>query len=466
MKEPRVPRSRLTGVAGGLAAGALVGAASVVLAGTAVAHRLVAGSPEPLLEATHLPPLLTAPGEPVELRYDIFCTTADETDADAPCDSAGSVFIRAGQAGPFSEIVLRRDMDAAEGRFVASVPDATARSPFGFAYYAVIASKANGKTVTLPGGGAAAPQRSMSLFRGVVANLPPHAFGRTRAADRRIAEASWGTGPGEVGLEDPNKNLSPIGGSSFDVSSDGTVHVLDEANRRLLRWQAGAASPQHVRLDISGTLADMSVAPDGTVHVLETAHAGGNAALLRTFDASGDERDATELAERASQVRIGPMGPVVFNTTSGQWMAAADRGRGLSPAAQRVTGRSGRPLVGGREVVVFRDGNEIRMALIGPGSFRQTWRVVSETPLAEVQLAEPLGNRLVVVVRTYTDHADEFVVLVLGSRGIEERFSLESSDWAETAPLSRFRLVGPSLYRLGSTPAGLFVDRIDLEVKR
>jgi hypothetical protein len=97
---------------------------------------------------------------------------------------------------------------------------------------------------------------------------------------------------------------------------------------------------------------------------------------------------------------------------------------------------------------------------------RQTWRVSSETPLAEVQLAEPLGNRLVVVVRTYTDNADEFVVLVLGPRGIEERFALDSADWAETAPLSRFRLVGRSLYQLGSTPAGLFVDRIDLEVKR
>jgi hypothetical protein len=118
------------------------------------------------------------------------------------------------------------------------------------------------------------------------------------------------------------------------------------------------------------------------------------------------------------------------------------------------------------EVVVFRNGNEIRAALTGPGLLRQTWRVTSETPLAEVQLAEPLGNRLLVVVRTYTDHADEFVVLVLGSRGIEERFSLDSADWAETAPLSRFRLVGSSLYQLGSTPAGLFVDRIDLEVRR
>jgi hypothetical protein len=463
MNEIRVPRSRSTIIAG-LVAGALVGAASVVLAGTAVAHRLAPGSPEQLLEATHLPPLLTALGEPVELRYDVYCTAAEEMD-DAPCAAAGSVFIRAGQAGPFDEIVLREDTDAAEGRFVASVPAAIARSPSGFEYYAVVDSTANGKTITLPGGGAAAPQGSRPLVRGVVATLSPHAFGRTRAADRRVAEASWGTGPGEVGLEDVGTNLPPIGGSSFDVSPDGIVHVLDEANRRLLRWKAGAAVPEHVPLTISGTLADMSAAQDGTVYVLETAPANRNAALLRTFDASGVETRATELAERASQVRVGPMGPVVFSTTSGQWMAAADQGRGLGPSAQKATGRSGRPLVGGREVVVFRKGNEVRVALLGPGPFRRAWRVVSGTSLAEVQLAEPLGNRLVVVVRTYTDQADEFVVLVLGPEGIERRFSLDSADWAETAPLSRFRLVGTSLYQLGSTPKGLFVDRIDLEVK-
>jgi hypothetical protein len=52
---------------------------------------------------------------------------------------------------------------------------------------------------------------------------------------------------------------------------------------------------------------------------------------------------------------------------------------------------------------------------------------------------------------------------VLGNRGLVRTFSLDSADWAEAAPLSRFRLVGHFLYQLGSTPAGLFVDRFDLE---
>jgi hypothetical protein len=57
-------------------------------------------------------------------------------------------------------------------------------------------------------------------------------------------------------------------------------------------------------------------------------------------------------------------------------------------------------------------------------------------------------------------------VLVLDRNGIADEFSVESLEWAESAPLARFRVSGASLYRLGSTRAGLFVDRFDLEVSR
>ena len=71
---------------------------------------------------------------------------------------------------------------------------------------------------------------------------------------------------------------------------------------------------------------------------------------------------------------------------------------------------------------------------------------------------------LIVVARVYTDTQDEFVALVLGPAGLERRFALDSADWAETAPLSRFRLRGAALFQLGSTPQRVFVDRFDLEV--
>jgi hypothetical protein len=450
--------------AAGIAFGALAGILTVVLAGTAVAHRLASSAAAPVLEATHLPPLLTAAGERVELRYDVFCAAAGDV-TDAPCAATGSVFVRAGAAGPFREIALRDERGAAEGRFAAVVPDPIAHAPSGFSYYAVLRTPSG--AITLPSGGAAAPQRSLPLGKPVQITLGAHAFDRAARATARVAEASWGSGPGQVGLEQ-GRNLTPIGGASFDVSTDGTVHVLDEANRRVVRWRPGArVASSSVPLAINGTLADMSVAGDGSMHVLETTNGGRDTQLLRTFAANGAAKGVATIAGRASQVRMAADGiPMVLQHPSGQWMPAATAsGRALTPSAQRLDGGAARPLASGHEVVVLRRGAEIRVSVSDRQGARRSWRITSATPLAEVQLVEVSGSRLVVVARVYTDTQDQFVALVLGPGGLERRLALDSADWAETAPLSRFRLRGSSLYQLGSTPAGLFVDRFDLEVK-
>ncbi len=130
-----------------------------------------------------------------------------------------------------------------------------------------------------------------------------------------------------------------------------------------------------------------------------------------------------------------------------------------------MAGRPGRALPKGGEIVVLRHNAEIRVLATDADGVRRSWRVTSATPVAEVQLAEPLGKRLLLVIRVYTDVSDEFVALVLGPNGLVREMSIASADWAETAPLSRFRLVGSSLYQLGSTSTGAFVDRYDLGVR-
>ena len=463
MDVSRIARRKLAGAAG-IVIGGLAGMFTVILAGTAVAHQLAAPSASPVLEATHLPPLLTAAGERVELRYDVFCAAA-AVEPTGPCKATGSVFVRAGSAGPFRRLSLTEDRAASEGRFAAVVPESIAASAAGFAYYAVLRSIETGESMTLPAGGAAAPQRSVPLGKPVHVALGAHEFGRVAARNARVAEAAWGSGPGQVGLEQ-GRNLTPIGGAAFDVSRDRTVHVLDEANRRVLRWLVGARSATAaVPLAINGTLADMSVAPDGTMHVLETTNGGRDTQLLRSFGAGGAAKGVATIEGRASQVRIGANGlPSVLQQPSSQWTPAlAADGDALSPLAQSASGRPGRPLRSGQEVVVLRRGSEIRVS-VGGGSVRRSWRITSRTPIAEVQLAEALGTRLVVVARVYSDTQDEFVALLLGAAGLERKLALDSADWAETAPLSRFRLVGSSLYQLGSTPANVFVDRFDLEV--
>ena len=459
----------------GAATGLLVGVALLAFAGAAVAHRVDSGpdlDPGRLIEISHVPPLLTTAGEPVELRFDIYCASpTSDPESGAPCDAGGTVFLRPAAGGPFRAVPLRLDSTATEGRYVAHVPADVAASRAGFSYYAVVRNNASGATLTLPAAGAAAPQRSLPLVNAVAVDLGARSFAAGRKADARVVSVAWGGGPGEVGLE-AGRGLTPIGGTAFDVSSSGDVSVLDEAHRRVLRFAPGARSPIEVPLAINGTLADMSVAPSGTIYVLESTGEGGphgrsTPPLLRAFAADGQARGTVELAERTvSQVRVGPSGPVTLQYPSGQWMPAVSAGVGLSRAGQVAGGRPGRPLPTGSEVVVLRRGNELRVAIVEKGVQRRSWVIRSSTALAEVQLAEPVGDRLVVVVRAYDDRQDEFVVLVVDDRGLVESFSVGSSDWAETAPLTRFRLVGSSLYQLGSTPDGLFVDRYDLGVSR
>jgi len=445
----------------GLALGAAAGLGAVAAAGSAAS-----GPPdraERIVDVGHLPPLLRAPGEAATLRFNVFCPAAVEGD---PCDAAGDVFARTGVTGAFRRIPLRRTDDVADGRYVADVPADLAASPEGFSYYAVLRSEATGASLTVPSAGAAAPQVSLPLEHAVVVDLGAHRFGSTRRPDAQVVNAVWGSAPGRAGLLH-GPTLGPIGPSAFDVAANGQVAVLDQVNGRIERWHAG----RHVAdtpVDVTGGIADMALEADGTIDVLEPTGAPGGTPELRSFAPSGALRAKTPIADRTwSQLREGPQGPEVQQEPSEQWLPAARGRRSLSRTGQAASGHPGRTLPNGRELVVFRAGvSEARIAEVAGTRVLRSWRIVGTTPLGEVQLAEPLGNRVVVVVRPYTDTQDEFLVLVLGDRGAERSFSVDSADWAETAPLARFRLAGSSLYQLGSTPSGMHVDRFDLEVNR
>src|SRR5438093_5550360 len=108
-------------------------------------------------------------------------------------------------------------------------------------------------------------------------------------------------------------------------------------------------------------------------------------------------------------------------------MPVSDTVAGGAPAGQRARGRAGRPLADGDELVVQRAGNEVRIAQAGPRGVKRSRRIQSSTPLGEIQLANALGDKVVVVVRVYTDARDEFLVLVLGEKGLVTRFAIDSA---------------------------------------
>ncbi len=454
-------RPGIRSLAGG-AAGIIAG----VIGGIALTSTSAASGPTPAtpgLDAVHIPPVLTRAGEPVTLRYAIVCAPRDDGE---PCDGSGSVYVRAGQSGPFQRLTLSRGEDSSEGRYFVDLPREIASSRAGFSYFAVLRDGANGATTTVPAGGDAAPQRSVPLRDAAEVALGVHAFGRDRAPDEQVVSAPWGSEVGEAGLAG-SRGLGFVGPSSFDVAADGTVAVLDQVNARIQRWSR--AGVKATRVEVSGGLADFALEPGGTMDVLEPPNRMSPAPVLRSFRGDGTPRWAQRLSDRTwAKLAAGPAGPVVQQQPSEQWLPTAEHGTALGRAAQAGRGRPGRPFANGREVLVERVGaGELRLAELAGDVVIRSWRITSATPLGEVQLAEPYGNRLVVVTKTYTDDRSEYVVLVLDRSGIVNSFTVESLEWAESAPLARFRLAGSSsLYRLGSTRAGLSVDRFDLEVSR
>jgi hypothetical protein len=459
MQQPLLARPSFGPSVLGLTIGALTSLFFAVLLGTSAAADREPSLPRAVLEATHLPPLLVATGEKPKLTFDVHCAPAGIEDPEQPCAVTGSLFVRRGASAPFAESLLHAEQDDGLARLTASLPEGSDAGDM--EYYAELETS-GGELLRVPADGATYHAYPLTDPIDVRASLPG-ATARRRGT--RVASASWGDGPNDAGLEQ-GRNVDPIGAASFDVDAKGSVVLLDEAHRRALRWAPGAARPSRIALSIDGRLADVTLDHDGSLYVLESVGAPGRHPLVRRFDDTGRELDAVEAGDASpSQIRLGPDGPVALQQPSHLWMPVSSGGTPLSPRGQRSGGRVGRLLRSGSEIVTYRTGNELRIAVIARGQVRTSWRITSPATLGEVQLAEPLGNRMVVVLRTYDDASDRFQVLVLNRDGVVRQFAVSSADWAEASPLSRFRLAGARLYQLGSDPTGVFVDRYDLEVR-
>jgi hypothetical protein len=445
-------RWSLAGLLAGALAGTLLLSASVV--GAVVDDDPLPGAGEARLrEVMHTPPLLVTRDEPVRLRYEIVCSL-DELGT--PCPLAGRVHVRPLGDARFTEVPLAQEGDAA---FVASLPRRLTRT--GFEYYAVV-EMADGEALTLPAGGGSAPQSAklVSGFAGV--DLGTHRFGVTRRADRVVARSGWGTGPDELGL-DSGPVQARIGPSAFDIAPDGSVVVLDQVNRRLAFYERGVPRARLVAIPFAGGEGDLALDRDGTVHVLDDGGAATRAPIVRAFDASGRPGSTAPLAARgADMLRIGPDGPLAHAYPSQAWLPVARRGLRLTPREQVAQARSDRPVGGDLGVVVHATPSEARFALVRGAHVVRSWRVTSATPLGEVQLAERYGSGLLVVLRVWTEDEAEFRVLELSPAGLARSFSVARAEWAESAPLSRFRLAGDSLFQLSSSPEGAEIVAFDL----
>jgi hypothetical protein len=185
--------------------------------------------------------------------------------------------------------------------------------------------------------------------------------------------------------------------------------------------------------------------------------------LVHSFDPAGRPVASTSLAEPvADMLRIGQGGPLAHVYPSEMWLPVG-RGRPpLSPAQQVERSAAGRPIDGGEAVVVRASPSEARFALVSGERIVQSWIVESSTKLGEVQLAEPYGDGLLVVIRAWSEKEAEFRVLRLTPAGLAASFAVDPAEWAETASLSRFRLHGSTLYQLRSAPSGVEIAAYEI----
>ena len=304
---------------------------------------------------------------------------------------------------------------------------------------------------------------------GSTIDLGVHAFGSTRPPTARAASAAWGSGDGQVGLEDGID--MPAGGSSFDVDSAGNVYLLDEANSRLLKFAGGDAPMQTLLPGLTGVRGDLRIDASGTAYVLQMANATTPKPVLRAYTLQGGVLGSSAVVDEvAAQIRLSGSTAYVSEYPSSMWAPVLQsNGRSpVDPSTQLGRAFPGAPAADGN-VVVLSTGNEIRLGMYAPmgATYRlSSYRITSSTPVADIQLAQTLASgRLVVVFSVYTDTDHEYEVAVIDPSGaLADQFSLPAAEWAQSMPLSRFRLVGSSLYELGSTDAGVFVDRYDLGV--
>jgi hypothetical protein len=426
----RPPMAAL-GFACGVASGLALIAGGVGGAGVA---ELAVGNG--LRDVLHTPPLLVQQGEPTELRFDAVCQS---NPFGAPCELSGTVFVRNGEEEAYQRVSL---VPAGETTLAATVNVPQQ----GLSYYAVVESDA-GDSFTVPAAGAAAPHHAWSVPALTWVDLGAHVFGGASKADGRVMSAPWGSGPGQLGLI-TGKELVRIGPSAFDVSPDGTVVVLDQVNDRLAFYRGATALPRHAAIAFDGAEGDVAIGPDGDVYVLDH----GAVAVVRRYEPSGAIAGTAGIhGSGADMLRAAPEGAVLHAYPGDVWQSLGTAGS-----------RAARPARGGVEVVVHGTQDEARFALVRGDRVLRAWRVTSDTTLGEIQLAEPFRGGMLVVLRVWTETKSEFVALVLSPAGLSASFSIDASEWAESAALGRFRLEGETLYQLRSTPSAAEIVTFDL----
>lgn len=328
MSERRSRRLAVAGLLAGLAIGATVGVTSL----TGAAPEATPGARPVVL---HVAKVLADPGAALELTAGVVCPqvipgACEVTRAVAHVLSAGAI--------GWTEVA-----GVGEGtgfRFV--IPGALVGKD-GLSYWLELGIQ-GGAAVRLPDAGPAAPFRVVTTA-GLREVLWPGRFDWTDLAppDGTLARLEYGERTGQVGRIGGIGDQQALGPSSFDVDPDGSIHVADWVNGRVLVLSASGEFRRSVPLPVSRPV-DIAVGAHGGM-AITTLGLGATA-----FEVRSDGRVIGRypvLAGVAERIALTPAGPQVW-VGPAQWAAvrsmpgvpldAATQARTLAPA---IPGRDG-----------------------------------------------------------------------------------------------------------------------------
>jgi hypothetical protein len=335
-------------IAGVLAAGIVLGAAyGVAILSGAGPERAVGPVPEVL----HAAPAIVQAGRDVRLGA---ATVCPQPDAD-PCRIArAEAFVRPAGSRGWSDVAGR----AADGGFTFTVP-ASLVPPDGFAYWLRFTT-ASGTNLPYPPAGEVAPLRVVTTA-GLPVRTVPGAFSwhRRRSPDGVRLRLRYGRGDGEVGRTPERSEEPSEGPSSFDVTPDGSLFVVDWVNRRIEDFAPSGAFVRAFPLPDARPM-DVSVRPGGGLYLAEL----GMDATAFELDKAGRVVGRYPVGYGVS-ARIGaaPDGPRVL-VGPGQWTGVSLRtGVPLPPVLRSQTESSYVPLADGSVAIAAAVGSH-RLAVV------------------------------------------------------------------------------------------------------
>jgi hypothetical protein len=408
-------------------------------------HQDAPGTPAKVLEVYYSGPVLVRTGEQVRIPVQVVCATTAGNACTAQVtlgtSESGAAWALTGPAGGEQQ---QFDLTAPAER-------ATMAGADGSVDFFIQAEGPGGATTSL--GGPSSPLRFYVTDKMPVVRLPHIQFGRVRAP-KTVLFLPWGSGARRAGLQ-LGRESATLGPSSFDVDGRGRIFVLDGLQGREALF-SGNRLLRETRLGMFGR-GDVAVTPKGVSYVLAQHR---SALGVQRIDRRGRPASAVPMGNGIlSQIRTVGDQPYHDVLPLDAWMPVAGSGSAGGPLVAR-------PLGSGDGLLRVATESTVRLGMVRGSAVQNAVELRSSERFGELALVEPDGHggywAVVRVWRAGPQPADQYEVVHESGGRVVESFAVADRRFAESGPLSKFRLGPGGLYQMMSEPAGLRIVRYDL----